>query len=131
MKEYNQNIIVIDLNKHNSSSFEKLLMVNDLDGKINPDVLIKLKDSGYSKLWVDSKSYEILCYCHSDNKRTIVFQTDFIDHLKTIPSLSFKEEVIDESITYNIDDLLDKITTSGIKSLSKNELNFLNNVNKK
>lgn len=118
-----ENMVLIDLSKHKSSSFKDLLKDNGFDGKICPNALSKFKADGYLKLWVDSTTFELISFTHKSSRREIQFNIEFISYMKSLKALSIKEK----SINYDIDMILDKISIDGIKSLTPNEIDFLNN----
>lgn len=122
MNKFNpENIILISLEKLKKTNCEKLLKDNGYDGKICPIALDKLKSSGYLKLWLDSKTFEVMAFTHESNKREVQFNIDYITHFKRLKPISMKKK----TNNYDIDQILDKISVNGLQSLNTKELNFL------
>jgi len=121
-----ESMILIDLSKHKSSLFIELLKDHNLDGKVCPEALVKFKNNGYIKLWIDSVTFELIAFTHENSKREIQFNIDFISQMKLMKSISIK----DKEIKYDIDNILDKISLAGMDSLTTNELKFLNSLKK-
>jgi hypothetical protein len=119
--KFSNNIILIDLSKQKSDLFKDLLKDNNLSGKICPDTLSKFKSDGYIKLWIDSKTYDIIAFTTKQNKKDIQFSLIFKSYMRSIKHLKIKEK----DICQNIDSILDKISLSGMGSLTPSELKFL------
>lgn len=121
-------IIVIDLTLGNN--FQRVVEDNDLSGKVSPEALASFKKNGYLKIWIDPQSVEVIAYT-SSKKSGLIINNDFVSYLKDMPTIREKEMVSINEPTLNdigvltIDKILDKISESGMKSLTKVELKFL------
>lgn len=122
-----ENVISIHLNRFKSvEDFQRLLDDNGIEN-IDANKLFEHKESGYTKIFFDKNTFEAVAYVHESSKKEIIFQDNFKDFLKNMPSLSFKT---DTKMSLDVDVILEKISEKGIDSLSKKEKEFLDNLNK-
>lgn len=134
-----KNFIAIHLNKFKTiDEFNKLLEDNHLQN-INPEVLFNIKSDGYTKVFLDQQTQEVIGFAHKSLKGQIKFCDELISHLKNVKSIDFKRETLSDShksqepsseIELNsenlsIDSILDKINLSGMNSLNSFEKEFL------
>jgi hypothetical protein len=110
--------------------FEQLVIDNDL---INLDAqqLYDFSNDGYTKVFVDSDTHKIIGLVHHSVKKEVIFSNDFITHLKNLPSLTIKSREVRDTSEHKrdyLDYILDKISTSGIESLSKKEKKYLDDL---
>jgi hypothetical protein len=110
--------------------FEQLVIDNDL---INLDAqqLYDFSNDGYTKVFVDSDTHKIIGLVHHSVKKEVIFSTDFITDLKNLPSLTIKSREVRDTSEHKrdyLDYILDKISTSGIESLSKKEKKYLDDL---
>ena len=116
-------VISIHLRRFKSvEDFQRLFDDNDLEN-IDAEACYKLMLEGYTKIFIDKETHKIVGFCHSQDRKLIQISDDFIFHLKTMNSLTFKPTPTNLSI----DSILDKINELGIDSLTKYEKQFLNN----
>lgn len=116
--DYN-NILSIHLTKFNSvSEIEKALSDNNITN-FCAKKLFEHKKNGYLKVFFDKTTQRIIAYTHKDDKKKIQLQTEFKDYLKNLKSISTKKKDL------SLDNILDKISESGIDSLTKREKSFL------
>lgn len=127
---FNLDIILIDLSL--KSDFEKIIENNELSGHISPESLISFKKDGYLRVWVDRKSIEIVAYT-TTKKSGLVINNNFFKYLNDMTPIKEDVEKVDVDKTQfidvddylSVDMILDKISDKGIKSLTKDELEFL------
>lgn len=120
------NIISIHLTKFNSvSEIGKVLTDNNITN-FCAQKLFEHKEKGYLKVFFDKTTQRVIAYTHKDNKKKIQLQDEFTDFLKNLKSIDYTREVDELSI----DIILDKISLTGIDSLTKREKIFLENNSK-
>lgn len=120
------NILSLHLTKFQSvSEIEKALSDNNITN-FCANKLFEHKENGYLKVFFDKTTQRIIAYTHRDNKKKIQLQDEFTDFLKNLKSIDSKKEVSELSL----DIVLDKISLTGINSLSKREKIFLENNSK-
>ena len=123
----------------------------------NPDYLYSLKDGGCKKIWIQLYD-EFVCAVDTDNIEDVYFNEDYLPMtlnqrkgiLKIqpvkIPDLkksSKIKQVVEEAAKelpdapaklrqkkFNVDEILDKISTQGIGSLTREEKDFLDSLGK-
>lgn len=116
-----KNIICIDLTQFNK---EKLVEVAD-KYQLNIVSLVENKDNGICKIYVDLSIIPLMvAYSTKKNKDTIITVSSFLESLKNIEPIVLIKEVKD-IVPLTVDSILDKISKSGIVSLSESEKNFL------
>ena len=119
---------------------------------INPDFLISLKSDNLKYIWIQLGEEVCVCESFTDNPEDVSFNEQYLPMtLKEKKAILAKEcektpksktkvkkvqevvesvEVDEEPIEYNLDDILDKISATGMQSLTKGEKEFLNNISK-
>jgi hypothetical protein len=75
-----------------------------------------------NKIWINPDNGFVIAY---EDKKGYAFSENFINHLNEIEPLEVKEEDISYIGEMDIDSILDKISKSGIESLTKEEKNYL------
>jgi len=101
---------------------EQVLEDNELY-KIDAESCYKLMQEGFSKIFIDKNTYKIIGYCHTIDKKLIQISEDFVVYLRDMNSITPKKK----SISFTIDEILDKINQYGIDSLTYQEKQFLKN----
>lgn len=119
---------------------------------INPEFLISLKQDDLKYIWIQLGEEVCVCESFTDNPEDVNFNERYLPMtLKQKKAILAKEcektpkskakvekvqevvESVDEDeevIEYNLDDILDKISATGMQSLTKGEKEFLNNISK-
>lgn len=77
-----------------------------------------------SKIWVNPKNGYIIAY---EDREGYKFSEHFIEHLNYIEPLEINTNHMKYEL--NIDSILDKISNSGINSLTKEEREYLDSIN--
>jgi hypothetical protein len=111
--------------------YHQLCIDNDLIN-LDAEYLFKLSEDGYTKVFIDSETHKIIGLVHHTVKKDIIFNDEFISNLKNLPSLTIKSKQTNyqsgEQKRDRLDVILDKISKSGIESLSTNERKFLDSL---
>lgn len=128
----NQNIVVIDLKSAKSvNDINNLLIANRLMS-LDSNKLFAMKQKGYLKVFIDDKTFDTIAFIHKTDKLKVKLTKSYSENLSKLESISLDVIDINESIeNLSIDDILDKISLSGMNSLSKSEKNFLSENSKK
>jgi hypothetical protein len=120
-----ENIICIHLKRFKTvEQFEKLLNDHEIT-RFSAEYFHELMEDGYTKVYLDQTTHQFIALCHGDNKKVFQITEDFIDHLKKLPSITFKSK----KNKLNLDQILDKISSKGIDSLTLQEKEYLKNIN--
>lgn len=120
-----ENIICIDLI---NSDLSKLNDLADLFS-ISVEPLILNKRAGFARLWIDPVSGILIAYSIKSNPLAIVMSNIFKDSLVSIEPYSIVKPI--EKVELNSDKILDKISKTGIKSLLKEEVEYLKSLSNK
>ena len=122
--KWSLNIVKLDLRFCNSLEDCKRLRE---DNEIHPDLISDEKLFEYKNVidifLYDKDTYNIIGVIPS-GQTNIQFTDDFITHLTKIESLKFKRTNL------SLDEILDKISSSGLESLNKSERRFLKKFSK-
>ena len=114
------------------ADFEKIRDGNGIpEEKIDGKKLMQIKkDCDF--LFYDTNTYCIIAFIHKGEKE-IKFVKELFDYFNSLPTLSFKKNdaVVDVDHQMDIDVILDKISASGMASLTKKEKAFLESQSKK
>jgi hypothetical protein len=144
-----RNVVCIDLTIFSSKEyFEKFMKSVNLDFTstewfIDPfdenmdvvDCLWNWKESGYRKIWLDRLTLDFIA--SEDSKGNRNFTENYMNFMANIVPLkpgdlppTERKPFIGEFNVKSIylDDVLDKISRSGLESLTKRELDFLANI---
>lgn len=119
---------------------------------INPEFLISLKQDDLKYIWIQLGEEVCVCESFTDNPEDVNFNEQYLPMTlkqkkailakecektpKSKPKVEKVQEVVEsveedeEVIEYNLDDILDKISATGMQSLTKGEKEFLNNISK-
>jgi hypothetical protein len=133
MSEYDLKVIINDLGLNKTPKSAYLYDVrNSVDGGYIKGILIT-KESGYSSVWIDGNSGDYIAYRHSSSDN-ITFSSEVQNYLLNLNATkpnrkSVVGTPIVESNYLDMDSILDKISRSGINSLTKSERYFLDNNN--
>lgn len=132
----NFNIIMIDLTVFNRrTEIEEFLISCNLQDKISYKHLWALKHGMFTdrkvvfRVWYDATTFNQVAYSlHKEQN----FNKDFINFLLNVESLKHGEKI---EVSQNndveeltVDNILDKIRTKGINSLTQEEKNFLDSM---
>ncbi len=137
-----KNIVCLDLRTVNSSNIDRVsTMVNT-----HPDQILKLKEIEVVKIWIDVTSEYFVAYqpkggdivvkpaycpvSKREVKKLVTMTPISVKKVKTttqktLESVTTQKVVSTSKIVLEIDSILDKISASGMNSLSKEELEFL------
>ncbi len=122
------NFVKIDLNKLKSIEDTKVLLKSNgiPVEEISPEKVFESKNL-HKVLFFDPITYYLVAYLKKGDA-TITFVPEFIQMMTDSKPLS-KKDCFNSIL--NLDLILDKINEKGIKSLDKNEIDFLNKNSKK
>ncbi len=137
-----KNIVCLDLRTVNSSNIDRVsTMVNT-----HPDQILKLKEIEVVKIWIDVTSEYFVAYqpkggdivvkpaycpvSKREVKKLVTMTPISVKKVKTttqktLESVTTQKVVSTSKIVLEVDSILDKISASGMNSLSKEELEFL------
>ena len=117
------NIICMHLNRFkNIEDVKKTLIEHNLQDLEENDIM-ELKNEGYSKLFLDKTTHNIICTVHSSSKKKIEMTSDFFKYLNNMQSIDWTRP----KKQLSIDMILDKISEKGMDSLTPLEKEFLKN----
>lgn len=114
--------ILIDLKSVNHNKLKELALHFDWC----EDVLIMFKNNDIIKIWVDVDTKDVIAYCTKKNSE-IQIGHEFMEKLNSMEG--FKLPIKIKIVNLSLDDILDKISKTGIDSLTINEKKFLDNLN--
>lgn len=117
------NLILIDLRNLNHVKLKELAKHFDW----NEDVLFMFKENDIAKIWVDTQTKDVVAYTMKKNPQ-IQIGHEFSEKLNSMDVFSLPKKV--KSLNLNMDSILDKISKFGIKSLSIEEKEYLDNISK-
>jgi len=111
-------ILLIDLRHYNQDKLFELAKII----KWHYKELVKYKEIGITKMWIDMENQKVIAYVTKDYNEFLLFGDDFEEFLLNMKSFKLpkKQKVLE------LDDILDKISKYGITSLKKDEKDFLN-----
>ncbi len=137
-----KNIVCLDLRTVNSSNIDRVsTMVNT-----HPDQILKLKEIEVVKIWIDVTSEYFVAYqpkggdivvkpaycpvSKREVKKLVTMTPISVKKVKTttqktLESVTTQKVVSTSKIVLEVDSILDKISASGMNSLSQEELEFL------
>lgn len=128
-----QNIIVIDLKSIKSAKDINDILLSNRLMSMDPNKLFLLKTKGYTKVFIDDRTFDIIAFFKKgkkDKTEKFDFSKSYIKSLTSLKSISAEMPLnLVENLT--IDDILDKISSTGINSLTNSEKNFLSENSKK
>lgn len=120
------NFICIHMNRFKDlDEFITLLEDNDLDTKIDPNVLLDMKNEGYLKVWFDRETFETIAWTVHPYKRVLCMNYEYTQFLKDSKSITIKHNKAPKKDDFVLNKILDKIAEKGIDSLSSKEKSFL------
>ncbi len=120
MKEFTQNIVMIEPNRFD---LDQIAWISEKFG-IDKNLILDLKSKNISKIWIWKKTGKVLFYKESKNQHIKHEKIEFdMSNVQTF-SLSGCYDP-DSKSNLNVDTILDKISSSGIKSLNISEKEFL------
>jgi hypothetical protein len=130
MADYDLMVIINDLGLDKTPKSAYLYDVKkSVDGDYI-EAILRTKERGYLSVWIDRVSGDFIAY---RNSSSIIFSSEIQGYLLNLPTTKPKIEVYTKesvkSTSFDMDSILDKISRSGINSLTKSERNFLDNNN--
>jgi hypothetical protein len=155
MKFNINNVICISLKSHNEQQLKAISEVYKLDF----DALLTIKDSS-SKIWVEAGGDYVIAFVNSVGDTTVntmfcpitkkekdallkvqpiktpkmpkatrVVDTK-VDNTVEISNVTIDDLIAEFDVVLDVDTILEKISATGMKSLTKSELDFLNDLSK-
>ncbi len=124
-----KNTICIDLTQYDDERLAELANTHNLDAT----AIIDNKKKGIGKIWMDLEFNTLSAYSLKGTKDDIIITDFYINALSKVEPLQFVSNPIQivkpvqVAVVLDMDTVLDKITTSGMESLTKEELEFLKN----
>ena len=124
-KYFNNRYIKIDLRMCNSVvDFERLRDDNGIpDSKLSGEKLMDLKET-VDFIFCDFARFNIIAYVYKGETK-VIYVDDLSEYLTSMKSITFTK--LYDFSDMDVDTVLEKITTSGMESLSKKEKAFLKN----
>lgn len=120
---FEQYFLAIHLNKFKTiQEFENLLKDNNIK-TTTAKYLQKIKEDGYTKVFIDKNTHELVAFCHTSIKGEVKFTVEYVQFLKNLKSIDIKKEKTE----LDLDKILDKIIKGGLDSLTFQEKEFLEN----
>jgi hypothetical protein len=121
-----KNTICIDLTQYDNTKLAELARVHNLD----VDAILDNKNKGIGKIWMDLEFNTLSAYSLKDTKDDIIITDFYIASLSKVTPLQFSNKPTQivkpvQVVELDMDTVLDKITASGMGSLTKEELEFL------
>ena len=137
-----KNIVCLDLRTVNSSNIDRVSTIVNT----HPDQILKLKEIEVVKIWIDVTSEYFVAYqpkggdivvkpaycpvSKREVKKLVTMTPISVKKVKTttqktLESVTTQKVVSTSKIILEVDSILDKISASGMNSLSKEELEFL------
>lgn len=114
-----KNIILINLENYTNKDLKDLASIG-----LSSESFISDKEKGFKKLWINTDSEDIVAFTKRNDK--IQTTKSFANSLSLINE--FKIGEIKTEIILDLDVILDKISNYGIKSLVKEEKDFLDSL---
>jgi hypothetical protein len=118
-------IICIDLTMYNHQ--ELTLLCKQL--VIKSASVLKSKDEGFAKLYINTESVKIIAFTRKKSKDQIEMMDCFFENLQNLQPLEISKNEPSQVEDLTLDSILDKISKSGLISLSVSEKKFLDNFN--
>ena len=122
-----KNTICIDLTQYDNTKLAELARIHNLD----VDAILGNKDKGIGKIWMDLEFNTLSAYSLKDTKDDIIVTDFYIASLSKVTPLQFSNKPtqtvkpVQVVVELDMDTVLEKITASGMDSLTKDELDFL------
>lgn len=117
------NTILIDLKSMNHHKLKELASHFDW----NEDVLLSFKNNDIAKIWVDVETKDVIAYCTKKNPE-IQIGHEYMEKLSSMQCFILPKKT--KVVNLSLDGILDKISKSGINSLTNEEKRFLDNFNR-
>jgi hypothetical protein len=124
-----KNTICIDLTQYDNTKLAELAKIHNLD----VDAIVSNKDKGIGKIWMDLEFNTLSAYSLKDTKDDIIITDFYMKSLAGVTPLHFDNKPtqivkpVQVVVELDMDSVLEKITASGMSSLTKEELDFLKN----
>jgi hypothetical protein len=140
-----ENILCFHLNLFNNfEQVEKMIKDRNLTN-LDPYIIWDSKQNGRLKIWIDSKTYNLLFWTErGDKKGALCMNSQYLQQINNMKSVVYDKRVKAQAVFDNVNDnkntenlqpsefnqkildiILDKISNKGIDSLSKMEKDFL------
>jgi len=117
------NIILIDLTEHNHKKLRD--MAESFEW--NVAALLLFKDNDIVKIWVELDTKDVIAY-QIKKDPNLYLGDDFSEQLSSMKSFQFQKKPT--NLVFNLDTILEKISSDGINSLTVEEKNYLYSLNK-
>jgi hypothetical protein len=115
------NLILIDLRQYNHIKISELAQKFDW----NAETLLSYKTNDVAQIWVDVDTKQIIAYNMKKDPKVRI-HIEFVEQLTKMESFQLTKK----PKVFNLDSILEKISTKGINSLNSEEKNYLDNLNK-
>ncbi len=119
------NLILIDLKQYNHPKLREIALQFDW----NQEVLVMFKDNNIAKIWVDVDTKDVVAYT-TKKDNNIKLGDEFMVKLSSMSPYQLPKKDKVTNLTLDLDFILEKISSTGLDSLTKDEKNFLSNLNK-
>ncbi len=119
------NLILIDLKQYNHPKLREIALQFDW----NQEVLVMFKDNNIAKIWVDVDTKDVVAYT-TKKDNNIKLGDDFMEKLSSMDSYQLPKKAKVTNLTLDLDSILEKISRTGLDSLTNDERSFLDNLNK-
>ena len=116
-----KNTICIDLTQFNNEELTELSKIHNLDAH----AVIENKNKGIGKIWMDLDFNTMSAYSLKDTKDDIIMTDFYKEALSKVSPVQLPIKPMSVQVL-DIDAILEKITQSGMDSLSDEELEYLN-----
>lgn len=125
MFSFFKNIIVLDLKKTKVKDLKRLLIDNNIpDHKVTVKFLTEEKKNGGLKVFLDRTTYNVIAILYKGDSYP-TFSMDFAVELSKL-----KNTAISSVSNLDLNSILEKINESGMDSLTKSEMDFLDSASK-
>ena len=118
MKKFTENIILVEPNRFNLKEIE---LISSQIGS-DKDLILSLKSDNVSKIWIWKPTGEVLFFKKKNEDNISHKKIKF--NMKNIKTFKLKDD-ISVSPILEVNSILDKISSLGIESLTKEEKEFL------
>ena len=117
--KFSEPFILINLKKLSDlKKIKELLKLHNIEDSSAKEIL-EMREDGYLRLYLDKKTHYLVAFTHEDNKGKLEFTEEFLKFVKRMHPIGFPDNEL------NVDDILDKISETGLESLTKREKKWL------
>lgn len=110
-------LICVDLKMFNHVKLKDICNIH----KLNYETMWTNKKNGFAKIWIDKDRMQIIAYTTKKDD-SVKFTDEYGDFLSSYVPVDLPRK---EETPLNLDDILDKISKSGVSSLTLDERDFL------